>query len=92
MSPIEIPAGSVEHIRGSVSGDHLAAAGVEVSVGHPYVWVPAQWEDSGAASRSRAFRTTAPVTFTATGRSDIFVRLTDTPEAPIIKAGTIVVR
>lgn len=105
MRTLEIPKGSVEHVTAVVTGEHLNAAGLDISVsattaegalvrqlvGGTYTWQAAEW-DGAASTSSRKIRTTSPVTFSTAGTYRVYVRLTDSPEAPIVLAGQITVK
>lgn len=56
-----------------------------------YTWQAAEW-DGAASTSSRKIRTTSPVTFSTAGTYRVYVRLTDSPEAPIVLAGQITVK
>jgi hypothetical protein len=89
---LEIPKGSVEHVTAVVTGEHLNAAGLDISVSATtYTWQAAEW-DGAASTSSRKIRTTSPVTFSTAGTYRVYVRLTDSPEAPIVLAGQITVK
>lgn len=92
MRTLEIPKGSVEHVTAVVTGEHLNAAGLDISVSATtYTWQAAEW-DGAASTSSRKIRTTSPVTFSTAGTYRVHVRLTDSPEAPIVLAGQITVK
>ncbi len=92
MRTLEIPKGSVEHVTAVVTGEHLNAAGLDISVSATtYTWQAAEW-DGAASTSSRKIRTTSPVTFSTAGTYRVYVRLTDSPEAPIVLAGQITVK
>ena len=94
MKEITIPRDSVEYVRAPVTADVDLGMGVEISIRYgtaAHVWLPATWV--GTLGPSRTARTTTQVTFSAAlypkPAYTVYVRLTDTPEVPIIEAGTI---
>jgi hypothetical protein len=99
MGNIEIPRGSVEYLHTPVTSDVTLAdvMVVAIAVGRTgtetYTWLPATWE--GTAGTTRTARTTSAVTLSAASyplrKYTIYVKLTDTPEAPIIDAGTLTI-
>jgi hypothetical protein len=88
-----IPRGSTEYVEATVTIDVTLDMTVELALtrgNNDHTWLPATWE--GDPGTTRTARTTVPVTFdddyphTA---YTLYARLTDTPEEPIIRAGTI---
>jgi hypothetical protein len=89
---ITLFAGSVEHLAATVTADiELDAQTVEFSTDGE-TWHAADWE--GDPGLTRTARTVAPITWESTGRGPVpvLVRVTDTPEVPIIIAGEVLVR
>lgn len=99
MTDVRIPQGSKEYVSATVTADvTLNAQTVEVAIrdgsqGAAFVWLPAQWV--GPSGTTRQCRTTSPVDFTAvaypTTPYEVYVRVTDSPEIPIVHAGTLLV-
>lgn len=85
MSDVNYPIGSVEYIKATVTADfQLNAQPVAISIDEKATWLPATWV--GSAGLTRQVRTTSPYTFTdALGARHVYVKVTDSPEVPIIK-------
>lgn len=90
---IEVPQGTVEYLYADVVADRtLNSQPVEIGLGTTVTaatWDDAQW--TGASGTSRSCRILLDGSQVA-GRYAIFVRITDTPEIPIIKAGYLKVK
>ena len=85
-------AGSVEYLTVTVTADvELGAQPVSLSMNDGVTWLPCEWV--GAAGTTRKARTVDPVTFTAGTRSNIgvLVKITDEPEVPIVRAGSLTI-
>lgn len=95
MTTIAIPRGSTEYVEASVTADVTLNMGVELALtrgGTGHVWIPATWQ--GDPGTTRTARTAAPVTFDddyPQPSYTLYARLTDTPEEPIIRVGTVYV-
>lgn len=93
---IEIPQGSVEYLYADVTCDRildeqpvaLAIATVITSVDADE-WEEAEWV--GDPDNARSARLLLDGSLPA-GKYQVFVRITDTPEVPIVKAGTLRVK
>lgn len=80
--------GSVEYVSVTVTADvTLDTQPVAISLDHGTTWLTAGWQ--GSAGTTRSARTASPVTFTERDNLPVHVRVTDTPEIPIIRAGTL---
>lgn len=95
---ITVPRGSEEYVKARVVADVTldVTVGVEISLstGNPaaHVWLPAVW--TGTESTTRIARTSSAVEFDETYPDktySVYVRLTDSPEAPILRAGTLTI-
>lgn len=93
---IRVQDGSTEYLRVPVGPASvvLAAQPVAISLDSGTTWLPAQWE--GDPGTTRTARTTNPVLFeVAAGEVatayPVLVRITDTPEVPILGAGWVLV-
>lgn len=94
MTETEIVKGSVEYLYVDVTGDvvldsqpvRLAFATTLTSSS---TWVDATWMGSAGTSRSCRYLLDGLL---AVGKVNIFVKITDSPEIPIIKAGTLRVK
>ena len=90
MSHIVMPVGSVEYLFADVSADQtLISQPVEIGLGTSLTtvtWSTASW--IGDVGTTRTARILLDGTLTA-GRYLIFVRITDDPETPIVKAGVL---
>lgn len=95
MSTLSIPRDSVEYIRAKVTADaDLETTGVELALIHgsdPATWLPGVWVDDTGSTR--VARTASPVTLDVAtyphGSYAVRVRLTDSPETPILSAYTL---
>lgn len=90
---LNIPRGSVEYVTGTLATDNdLTGATVEVRLTRDGTgaWLPSTFDVA-----SKAFSTANPVTFDAVTYPDLTytvqVRLTDTPEVPIINVGRVTI-
>lgn len=81
-------AGSEEYLTVTVTADvELDAQPVSISIDNKATWLPATWV--GDPGTTRKARTSSPVTFSATPRAySVHVKVTDSPEVPIIRAGS----
>jgi hypothetical protein len=98
MPKISIPRGSDEILLCPVTADvELDAQSVAIAVGrasdNTYTWLAAEW--TGTAGTTRTAATSDPVELTAAAyplrNYEVYVKVTDTPEVPIIHAGTLVI-
>ena len=95
MSTVTMPHGSVEYLKGTVTADHdLDTQPVEVAVtatSHPGDddWTVADW--AGDIGTTREWRLLLDGSLDIGGYY-VNVRLTDTPESPIVGAGMLWVR
>lgn len=82
------PIGSIEYIAATVTANvPLDAQTVELSVDSGVTWLAAEW--TGDVDTTRACRTTDPVAFPTRTYHRCMVRLTDTPEVPVMVAGVV---
>lgn len=99
-SELEIPRGSVEFVGATVTevnGLDLNQATIQIAVtasGSTHTWLSAGWDGAQWTDEDgthRKVKTTDPVTFAADGPSayTVYVKPTDTPETPILRAGVI---
>lgn len=83
--------GSIEYLTVTVTADvPLDAQPVAVSLDRGTTWLPCVWV--GDPGTTRKARTTTPVTFDNAGAfrtPSVLVRVTDNPEVPIIRAGSL---
>ena len=90
MTEVEIPEGSVEYLFADVTADQtLDAQPVEIGVGRTVdtaAWEAATW--LGDAGTTRTARILLDGTLEV-GKHLVFVRVTDNPEVPIVKAGVL---
>lgn len=90
---LSIPRGSIEYIESTIPSDVPLTMGVEMSLtrgGSDPVWLPAEWK--GDPGTTRTARSSAPITFDDNyphAAYTLSVRLSDSPEIPIIRVGTI---
>lgn len=88
-----IPRGSTEYVEATVTVDVPLDMTVELALtrgNNDHVWLPATWQ--GDVGTTRTARTTNPVTFDddyPRSAYSLFARLTDTPEEPIVRVGTV---
>lgn len=82
-------AGSVEYLTVTVTADvTLDTQPVALSLDKGVTWLACTWQ--GSAATTRKARTTSPITFSGTWRNAaVLVKITDTPEIPIVNAGGI---
>lgn len=90
---LNIPRGSVEYVTGTLSTNNdLTGATVQVRLTRDGTGA---WLAGTFNVTTKAFSTAAPVTFDAVTYPDLTytvqVRLTDTPEVPIIDVGRITI-
>lgn len=86
---IEIPLGSVEYLYADLTGDILLDGTVEMALGgapDAVTWEPADWVGDVGMSRSARVLLDGSL---AQGTYNVWARVTDTPEAPIIKCGRV---
>lgn len=82
--------GTLEYLTGGIGADIEVTDSdtIEVSFDKGLAWHAAEWV--GPPGISRQWRlllgSTIPLTL---GRSAVYVRITDNPEVPIVKAGTL---
>jgi len=89
MTDLRLPAGTVEYVNAPVTASvDLDTQAVTISIDGKTTWLPAGW--IGDPGPTRTARTTTPVTWTA-GYHHVYVKVTDSPEIPIMKAGKIIV-
>jgi hypothetical protein len=86
----------VEYVHAPVTSDVDLDMDVEMSIREPgedHVWLPAEW--TGEVGTTRTARTAAPVDFSIgnypASSYDVCVRLTDSPEVPIVDAGDLTI-
>lgn len=90
---ISIPFGSLEYVKATVTADVTLADAMPVSIslstGGVHSWRSGTW--TGTAAVTRTARTSSPVDFStlAKGTYVVYVKLTDSPEVPIMQAGTL---
>lgn len=91
---LELPRGTTEFVSAEVTADVTLDMTVDIalSLGTSHVWLPALWV--GSSGTTRTCRTVDPVTFDddyPAGGYAVYVRLTDNPEIPYIRAGFIAI-
>lgn len=91
---ISIPRDSVEYVTTPVTADVDLDMTVAISIRFgtaAHVWLPAEWV--GTLGTTRTARTTSVVTFSAAAypksQYKVYVKLTDSPEVPLISAGDL---
>jgi hypothetical protein len=99
MPKISIPRGSVENLHTPVTADVslTVAMTVAIAIGRnsdgTYTWLTSEWEGDEATTRTAV--TSTPVTFSAANyplrNYTVYVKVTDTPEVPVIEAGQLVI-
>lgn len=87
--------GSHEYLTVTVTSDvELGAQPVAISIDRGVTWLPATWQ--GSYGTTRKARTTDPVPLDVGGGSErqipVLVKVTDTPEIPLMRAGHITIR
>lgn len=97
VDQITITRGSVDYVDATVTADDTIDNTVEVEIAitrepaEDATWLPAAWVDS--AGLRRKARTVDVIAFTDAAflydSYTVYVRATDSPEAPILRAGTI---
>lgn len=89
--PVYFPVGSLEYLTVTVTADvPLDNQPVSVSIDGAETWLPCVWQ--GDAGTTRKARTTSPITFEPIdGRRSmtVTVKVTDSPEVPLIRAGVV---
>lgn len=97
--PPKYPRGTVEFVKAIVTANVTLTDAMPVSIsistgdngaGYVHTWLPGTWE--GVEGTKRTARTTSAVTFDVAyprGTYSLFVKLTDSPEIPLIDAGTV---
>jgi hypothetical protein len=87
---VKVPIGSVEYLYVDIKTDRqLDSQAVEIALSvdlPPTVWLSAEWQ--GSAGTFRSARVLLDGTL-AKGVYDIWARITDNPETPIIHAGRL---
>lgn len=85
-SSVGYPLGTEEYIKVTVTCDvALDAQPVAISIDGKATWLPGTW--MGAVGTTRTVRTSTPYVFTTKlSPRAVYVRITDSPEVPIIKA------
>lgn len=93
---ISIPSGSLEYVKATVTADVTLADAMTVAISLSsngvHNWVTATW--TGTAAVTRTARTSSPVDFSTLTKGktySVYVKLTDSPEVPIIAAGSLTV-
>lgn len=87
-NPLRLPQGTVEYVKTPVTASvSLDAQTVVISIDNKATWLPAVW--TGDVGPVRTARTSNPVTFSTKGPMHVYVKVTDTPEIPIMNAGLI---
>lgn len=92
---VTIPRGSIEYVKARVTADvtldDTVGVAISLSVNGVHNWLTAEW--TGTEGTQRVARTSSALTFSTgnypLGSYSVFVKLTDSPEAPIISAGTL---
>lgn len=87
MPDVNYPIGTVEYIKATVTCDVvLDTQTVAISIDGKTTWLPATW--LGDPGTTRSLRTTSVHTFdTKLATRSVYVKITDSPEIPIIKLG-----
>jgi len=94
LEQVEIEAGSIEFLKATVTADITLDNTVTVALSltptstGAHDWKPASW--TGTAGTTREARTDQTLTY-APGTYTVYVKLTDTPEVPIIAAYAVIV-
>jgi hypothetical protein len=90
------PRGTVEYVKATVTADVALTMTVQIALtnsGSTHTWLPAEW--TGSSGTMRTARTSSAVTFDVAtypkSTYQVYVKLTDAPEAPIIRAGQITI-
>lgn len=88
---IDIPAGSIEFLKASITSDvELNAQTVQISIDGKATWLPAVWV--GTVGTTRTARTSSVVTWSTRGSFFVFAKIGDNPESPIVKCGRVDVK
>lgn len=92
----EYQRGTVEFVAVPVTANvtlGTQAVKIAISRGDTHTWLNAIW--IGSSGTTRTARTTGAITFDATtypaSSYGVFVKVTDDPEVPIIRAGTLTI-
>lgn len=79
--------GTIEYVGVTVTADEeLDAQSVAISLDHGETWIPSSWQ--GDPGLTRTAQTDAPVTFSEKTNGRVLVKVTDSPEVPIVSAGS----
>jgi hypothetical protein len=96
MSNRVIIQGTIEYLDVVVTADENLAGTVELSFDQGTTWTAAAWLGTAATTRTArllldttATTGTPPVLVWPEGNYPVWVRLTDTPEIPIVSAGSL---
>lgn len=85
--------GATEYINAPVVANvTLSSQVVAFSFDAGVTWTAAAWVGSAGTTRTAQLLVVASTTFPAPGMYTLLVRVTDTPEIPIMNAGGITVR
>jgi hypothetical protein len=90
------PRGTVEFVSATVTADvtlNAQTVKIAISRGDTHTWLDAIWV--GASGTTRKARTQSPITFDATtypaSTYGVYVKVTDDPEVPVIRAGNLTI-
>lgn len=90
MTDLRLPTGTVEYVNAPVKCSvALDAQAVVISIDGKATWLAAGW--IGDVGTTRTARTNSPVSFATAGYNHVYVKVTDSPEIPIMRAGKIIV-
>lgn len=85
--------GATEYVEASVTSDvTLDTQPVAFSFDGGTTWTAAAWTGSPALTRTARLLVVASTTFTTPGIYTLLVKVTDSPEVPVISAGGVTVR
>ena len=92
-----IPKGNVEYLRADVTSTDGTTLDAPITVqlcivvddAEPAGFVAASWQ--GTAGTTRVAQSDAVHTYSTSGKHQIYAKLTDAPEAPIVLCGTVTV-
>ena len=92
MSELTMYAGTVEYLRATLTADvDLVDQPVEFSFDR-VTWSAGEWDGAvGPTRTARLLVGGAGVPMPPKGSRSVFVRLTDFPEIPVMRAGTLIV-